>query len=92
MLQGLAGRLFWSNRSDVQSLYSVRLRVIVVSWGLMMGIMSRDMLTCTVFEEFMTQFTPLSAAKERPSGSFFQKQLGAGIYLPGEVASSTSGD
>ncbi|KAI1041204.1 hypothetical protein LB505_002451 [Fusarium chuoi] len=66
MLQGLAGRLFWSNRSDVQSLYSVRLRVIV--------------------------FTPLSAAKERPSGSFFQKQLGAGIYLPGEVASSTSGD
>jgi len=35
-----------------------------------MCIMSRDMLTCTVFEEFMTQFTALSAAKERPSGSF----------------------
>lgn len=36
----------------------------------MLGITSRDMLTCTVFEDFMTQFTPLSAAKKRPSAVF----------------------
>lgn len=57
----------------------------------MMGIMSRDMLTCTVFEEFMTQFAPLSAAKERHLQAVFPEAI---RYrdLPGEVASSTSGD
>jgi len=48
--------------------------------------MSRDLLTCTVFEEFMTQFHCASSCskRERERETFrrvFQKQLGAGIFL-----------
>lgn len=58
----------------------MRLRVIVVSLTLMLGIMSRDMLTYSFCEELMTQFTPLPAGKET-FRQFFQKQLGAWIFL-----------